>query len=386
MNLSAKLNQWEQARLISAKQKDAISEYEKNVSGGRLFLSLLLISGFCIGLGIISLICANWEEISDSVKIGGDFLLLLLCGFGIHQSYAKEKNCLAESLLILFAVLILASIGLISQIYNLVPEFSHGMLFWAVLTLPLLPISRKPVLAFVWLPCVVWALTDVIVSWPEAKAVIEDIHFQAPGWMSWLCILAGMIIFQLLPENFSLKKAAGFWTAAAIVVYMLITEIGGGYVFYTYGEWARHLVMTPYANCWFYWDLSAVMLAGYYFRNQNSQIKTGILVLFILICFNFTAAYLPLIDDGSFKILTAVTTILILLVVQIRAFFNHQPRLMNAAAILIALRFLIIYIQVFGSLTQTGVGLIMSGIVFIAIVCIWKKASGWMAKKIKEAK
>ena len=109
-------------------------------------------------------------------------------------------------------------------------------------------------------------------------------------------------------------------------------------------------------------------------------------MLFILICFNFTAAYLPLIDDGSFKILTAVTTILILLVVQIRAFFNHQPRLMNAAAILIALRFLIIYMQVFGSLTQTGVGLIMSGIVFIAIVCIWKKASGWMAKKIKEAK
>jgi hypothetical protein len=55
------------------------------------------------------------------------------------------------------------------------------------------------------------------------------------------------------------------------------------------------------------------------------------------------------------------------------ALLNGMPKLLNLAVIVIALRLLIVYVEVFGSLLQTGFGLIISGVVLIALVGATRK-------------
>ena len=77
--INEKLDQWQQAGLLSSAQHDAILAFEaKQPSRSSWWLySLMILGAVIIGLGIISLIAANWADIPDVLKLGVDFLLLL---------------------------------------------------------------------------------------------------------------------------------------------------------------------------------------------------------------------------------------------------------------------------------------------------------------------
>ena len=54
-------------------------------------------------------------------------------------------------------------------------------------------------------------------------------------------------------------------------------------------------------------------------------------------------------------------------------FKQDCPKIVNAAGALAALRIFGVYLQVFGSLLTTGLGLISSGLVLLLTVGIWNK-------------
>ena len=81
MKLAKKLSEWEQIKLIDEKQKSAILAYESRQGKNRLPFILSALAVFCIGLGILSLIASNWQEIPDSLKLSADILLLGLIVF-----------------------------------------------------------------------------------------------------------------------------------------------------------------------------------------------------------------------------------------------------------------------------------------------------------------
>lgn len=58
-------------------------------------------------------------------------------------------------------------------------------------------------------------------------------------------------------------------------------------------------------------------------------------------------------------------------------------RLFDIASFVIAARFIVIYFQVFGSLTTTGIGLIVSGAVIIAIGIAWNRARGGIRRWVE---
>jgi hypothetical protein len=59
-----------------------------------------------------------------------------------------------------------------------------------------------------------------------------------------------------------------------------------------------------------------------------------------------------------------------------------MKRLFDFASFVIALRFVIIYFEVFGSLTTTGIGLIISGGVIITIAIYWNKLRDLVTKRL----
>jgi hypothetical protein len=61
----------------------------------------------------------------------------------------------------------------------------------------------------------------------------------------------------------------------------------------------------------------------------------------------------------------------------------NYKKLFNAMILLIGIRFLLIYFQVFRSLAYTGLGLIVSGLVIIGFVVVWYKFHSVIEDKIR---
>ena len=118
MNIYSKLSDWQKRGLITAEQQQKITDYENNVRRPMLYHALLFLSCFCIGIGVIAVIAANWEAIPAAVKLGVDFALLCTAAWGVWHSRRKGRNLAAEALLTAFALLVLGSIGLVGQIYH----------------------------------------------------------------------------------------------------------------------------------------------------------------------------------------------------------------------------------------------------------------------------
>ena len=153
-----------QAGIISEEQKEQILNFENRKNTGFVSRLITLLGVFTIGIGIISVIASNWNNIGDAVKLVVMFAALFGCGIsaGIyHQKGAFEK---CEKLLVVMFLLVAAAIGLIIQIYQLSGGKWYSVLaIWFLVTAPLLFVSGKNCVAYFWTPvflvwcdCLMW--------------------------------------------------------------------------------------------------------------------------------------------------------------------------------------------------------------------------------------
>lgn len=143
MNIEKKLDVWTKEKLITDIQKKAVLAYEERLKSRSLLYTLLFLGGFCLGLGIISLIAYNWQDISPAVKLVIYFVMLAATGGAAVSASFGSRRLLSETLLFVYALLVLAGIGLIGQIYQLAAHGLQALLFWAVVVSPLLPFARR---------------------------------------------------------------------------------------------------------------------------------------------------------------------------------------------------------------------------------------------------
>jgi uncharacterized membrane protein len=151
--IKKKLEEWLNHHLIDEKTYLTIKEYEekqKEVSSKKLILWVFLIAGFSIGLGMISIVAANWELIPALLKF--IFILGLHGAFGFLYLwfYKKHKNIyVQEILLVIFAFLFLAEIALTAQVFQLQGETYQALFFWGFLMLFVSSISEAKFLPMV---------------------------------------------------------------------------------------------------------------------------------------------------------------------------------------------------------------------------------------------
>lgn len=111
---------------------------------------LAYFAAFLIGLGIIALVAANWEQIPNNIKLGGAIGLMIANASAVILSMKFKKNILTQVLCGVFAALIMAVIGLMGQIFQLRSDVSGACLLWALCAWPLFLIT--PRLLWLWIP------------------------------------------------------------------------------------------------------------------------------------------------------------------------------------------------------------------------------------------
>ena len=366
MKLADKISHWEQAKIISAYQGQAILEYEKRIGHPKFFLSVVLLSIFSIGIGIIAIISANWDNIPKLAKLSADIILLLGLALGVIWANQTKRNTLCEGLLWAYAIMLLGSIGLIGQIYQLQGDIYSALSFWGVLSFPLVLISRRG-----WLS-IIWALLSFS-SWyyvleHNAEWFRELIKFWHNNYVfgGWLLVFVAILCVSqiLIKHQAQLAQTLKVWCYVYFTFVVVDSDFGW---FLTTS--VSHVSGLTYGLT----GAALAVLIGFYLWNKKHQTDT-LMSQFLFVLWGYSAI-IELVPHYLLKsgVLGFILTVSIIGQGIYYCFCRQLFRTANILIILLALRIFIAFLQVFGSLITTGIGLIVGGILLLTLGYLTKK-------------
>ncbi|EKP07216.1 membrane protein, PF09925 family [Leptospira kirschneri str. 2008720114] len=375
MRLEQKLKRWVGAGLIASEQSEAILNFEENRKSPYLYYSFLILGVVIIGIGVIAIITANWEEIHDLVKLGfGLTVLVLVAGLGFWK---RENLNLLTVFIVLYSILMLGMIGLISQVYNLEGEYYQAAMLWCILSCLFLIATDSKTFLHLW----ILGFQIFMVGWIQEDDP-EHLGQNQSYWTQYLYYsLIGFTGLWLASEKFVLesrKNTLFFWT----VIFWIVGTWSMGFFqnlssFYDGSDTENGIVYQfPWLNiiC-----RLLILIPVFYLLITNSEIDSNQkrslaigLVVFFLLCFPHPFRYVhsaeaigAYIWNYSIQLLPSFLFLLFWLAIA-SAFRNHK-KIFDLSLAIIGIRFLFFYFDLFGSLTYTGFGLIISGLLIILL-------------------
>lgn len=364
-----KIDSWQTAGIISSDQAEKIRAHEAALPEGSWVLSSLMILGtLIVGIGVISLIASNWDEIPNWAKLVTDFLVLGAVGYRIYMADQQRKPILFDSLIFGMMILVIASIGLISQIYHTGGKMYQAILLWAIAVAPLTFMSLRPIIAKIWLGGLLGSTLWAIIDTKTLKVFFDD-NVYALAFAVPLFCLAGTVISrfasQALPGQTEpgVTVALRFWTAITGLIAIGTSETISFIGEYKLHEYGFSGFVLGYAFLGV--SILGILRAGTY---GNIQRK---LMLLMLLSFSlpFHVIVLGVRNQFAYSAMTLTT----LGIAGILVASLHDKKIFQWILGLIALRFLTFYFQALGGLALTGLGLIVSGCVVIGIGLLWNK-------------
>lgn len=208
-----KIAQWHDAGVIDAATRDRLLAYESAHARPLLMWALYGIGALAIGLGIVSVVAANWEDIPGLLRLAVHLALIAgLLGvlFLREEGLAARSPWVVEGLVFVTAALGLTFFGHLGQVYQTASPLWQPLVAWLALFAPLLLLTGR--------------------SWPSALAVLggaawtawdyasEGRYFSAGStaplwWWLWLALVtAAPVLFALLAAWLRARTARpDFW-------------------------------------------------------------------------------------------------------------------------------------------------------------------------------
>ncbi len=136
-----KLRAWHDAGLVDEATVARILAYEETQSRPLALWAAMGIGALAIGLGLISIIAANWEDVPGTVRLAIHLALLITAGGFIARQAQLEHNphgWMLEGALFVFAALGLTFFGHLGQVYQTGSPLWKPLAAWLVLFAPIL--------------------------------------------------------------------------------------------------------------------------------------------------------------------------------------------------------------------------------------------------------
>lgn len=358
-SLKGKIKRWQEAGLVTADQTAAILAFERTRKSGKLIKDLTNVGIFAILLGLASLVAANWNDIPAQMKLVGHFAL---CGglvaFMLRIDGAKHPVGKDACVLLLFGSF-LTFIALIGQIYQLHGDLHTTLLFWLGICTPLVWFYGRT-----YTVAVPWLLATLVAIFLNIDHYLSDSEF-------WSVLIGTIMAFYI--SAILILASHIFW----------ITRYRPGFAqtFYRIGIYLP-AIFANLALLLFYDNLSATP----YYTLQISMMAAGLLAIFVIfrpqhrrdeqaadLWYYLLVSHiiimlpfvLPNLESGVFS---AVLFCLYWIFIAWLGARMHAATLTDWAIRLVILRLFIVYLEVFGSLLQTGVGLIISGVLLLVVL------------------
>ena len=377
MKLSKKLQDWQENGLISSEQEQKILHYEaENHSSSHWFLYGFLILGVVVtGIGIISLIAANWAEIPASIKLIIDFSLLLLLGVTLIGLYIKNTNStIYELVLLAFQILCLASIALISQIYHTGGMWYHALLLWSVITFPITLYAKRYFSVFLWVSLFLLAFVWTLIEYRYQTMGLGHRWWNMETRLAGAVLLAPLLSMAMaqIADRFKRRDFADnfrFWFVITAIASLIFADI-----FYWTHNW-RGFISGLFLPVYI---VAIILLLLIITRSSYKPLSKILLIAdlaLLLLLYHPSLFNIAGWQEGLLQDLFAPLLIIsILFIYALHLGITGQQGLFNLVTLLIGLRFLIVYFEAMGGLAATGIGLIISGLVIIAVSYGWYRS------------
>ena len=376
MKLEKSLEQWTAQGIISVDQAAKIRSYEQeHASASWVLFGISGLGVLVLLTGIVSTIAANWDAISPTSKLTLYFISLIVLGwFALRRS--ATPGVLREILFTAFSFYVLAGIGLIGQIFHLESDGYSALFFWVTITLPIALVVQSRLVCNAWFLGLATALTLWGMNGSQEMEVVKRgfVILAVP----YLFLGVGYGLGHLLSDYFA--SAARLWSYVAILVPFAIM----GNIIWAVGD--APLKLLEYSSqCWPIPVIAAgLALGGVALRRiQPGSFLTGVISATIIAsCFLILPPVIARFEKHD--IFGCVLFLLTWAGAAAIAAGIERRRLFDLAALVIGIRFIVVYFEMFGSLAATGLGLIISGCVILGIAYLWHTYRGKLAIAIQE--
>ena len=367
---------------------------------------LAYFSAFLIGLGIIALVAANWEQIPNNVKLGGAIVLMIANASAVILSMKFKKNILTQVLCGVFAALIMAVIGLIGQIFQLRSDVSGACLLWALCAWPLFLIT--PRLLWLWIPLLFVGTKSFAIYNTFVEDVLLNIGWKytlANGICSLLVFYGLIFAYELWmlyakPSNKTVERPLKFYcgtlllSAAPLSCSPMFTNIDFAQIpwstiaLFSYGYILAALLIYALNRkhrrvsfmTWFLLGFvvesvllkfnilqdnvesvlaltSLLLMWGYAYYHKMPRFRY--LTLFALLIWFFATF--------RWDVFYLIPSLLICAALAVYAYLNNSRRLFDVAVLAAVIRLLYYYADA-SNLTYLGIYLIGSGLLLLATI------------------
>ncbi|TGK35469.1 DUF2157 domain-containing protein [Leptospira gomenensis] len=388
MRLEQKLQRWVDAGLIRADQSEAILGFEEHKKTPYLYYSFLILGASVIGIGVIAIVAANWEDISDFFKLG--FALSLLVSTAAVAFWKRENSNLSTVIIVLYSILVLGMIGLVSQIYNLEGKYYQAAALWCVLNALFLWATDSKTFLHLWIV----GFQIFVTGW-----IWEQEHPVTTSYWNEYFYFSAVVFFIVwqMAERFSWESRKGSlfqWT-------MLFLVAGSCYRGFFEGRPYEVLIEQGWLSSEYrfpWWNVGlrlAILIPVIYFLFRNTSVTATQRKSLTFSFFFLFLSYFPLpfqyVMADTFRahvwnyFLALIPSLLFIFFwLGIASAFRSHKRIFDLSVAIIGVRFLFYYFDVFGTLTYTGFGLIFSGLLIIGVTVSYLRLKGKMRTLLGE--
>lgn len=361
MRLKAQLQRWRSADIIDDATAERIQVYEKSRQGFRFSTAMFGLGALAIILGTAAIVASNWDAIPVNAKLLAHALLNAgLAVAALRAIHANEPRT-REIFLFLLAGATLTFIALIGQIYQTGAPLWQALTLWLGITSPFLFfLARAKLTAACW----------ILAFWATLGAAGETIEHRLGPLHLDLAFYAVMPFAMIALGDWAALRArwpvwpATFATGGYVLITVAVSAAQLAWIDVTDLHLEAHRAQLSAA---FYATLAAslTLVALRYARVCESAPLAANLFPLISVLIGFAPLLIrhpnwPVVGAGVFMAYWAL--------VGWTGLQSGYRSLLNLAIVVIALRLVIVYVEVFGDLLSTGVGLIASGALLIAVV------------------
>lgn len=358
-----KLKAWQRAGLIEADTAERIRTWEAEHARPLGVWAMVGLGALTIGLGIVSVVAANWDAISGELRLAAHFTLMvgLAAWLWVYLPKAEKNDYFSDGALFVAAVLGLTFFAHIGQVYQTSSPLWQPLLAWLILFSPLLLLfGRGWPIAALWMVSLLgtaWAHADEYgTMWLWGRHAMQPSH-PALYWGLIACPPMLVAAFAAAMRGNSARPA--FWrlleqlAVGTILASLSILIIVRGW------ESRSHYLLGSVAIQ----SLALIGAAGAIFfarRTRSGQTTAGILAVAAALHIG-QALLFHLEGPARGPWMSSLLFLILWGVVAAGAHHAGWRRIFQIAIGLIAVRIIILSFELNDDLLGNGVGLILSG-------------------------
>ncbi len=332
------------------------------------------LGALAIVLGVAAVVASNWDAIPAMRKLVAHAILNAALAAGAWHATQTDRTTLREILLFVLAGLTLTFIALIGQIYQTGAPLWQALTLWLLVTSPFLFLLAR---AKFTIACWIVSLWTTLVTAAEAiEYHLGPAHLDVAFYTLVPFLMIG------IGEWKSLRARWPAWPwLVTIAGYALIACVVSAAQLAWIEEFNRD-VQDHRAHTFPAFFAALAAASALLALRRAKWLEANSLVANIFLFVSIHTGFAPLLmRHPHWPVVVAGIFMAYWALIGWSGLRLGYRGLLNLAIVVIALRLVVVYVEVFGNLLSTGVGLIASGALLIALV--W--AAGKLIRKLGQS-